>query len=152
MSVPRVLDHPGLRRILAALLGAVFLYASVDKIAEPREFARIVYHYQILGPNPALGFVPANLFAVVLPWVEALLGALLVLGLWRREAAILAGSLLVLFLAAVGSALLRGLDIENCGCFSVSGAGRAAGWRLLAGDVALLAVSAVSAWAPSPSR
>ena len=30
---------------------AVFLYASLDKIAQPREFARIVYHYQVSGPS-----------------------------------------------------------------------------------------------------
>jgi hypothetical protein len=75
-----------------------------------------------------------------------------VLGLWRREAAVLAGALLVVFLAAVGWALLRGIDIQNCGCFSVSAAGRAGGWRLIAGDAVLLAVSAALAVSPPTSR
>src|SRR5439155_413999 len=84
-----------------------------------REFARIVYHYRLIGPSAALGFVPANTLAVTLPWIEALAGLLLIVGVWRREAALTAALLLVMFLAAVGWALAHGIDVENCGCFSV---------------------------------
>lgn len=133
------LRHPALHWLVSFVLGGVFLYASVDKIVHPGDFARIVYRYQVVGPSRALGYVPANLVAVVLPWLEALLGVLLVLGLWRREAAALAALLLAAFVAGVSSALLRGIDLENCGCFSVSGAGRSAGLWLIAGDLLLLA-------------
>jgi uncharacterized membrane protein YphA (DoxX/SURF4 family) len=142
------LRHPAVHRVAGALLGAVFLYASLDKIAQPAEFARIVYHYQVIGPSARLGYLPANLFAVALPWTEAVAGVLLIAGLWRREAAAVVGVLLVAFLAAVGSALLRGIDIENCGCFTVDGAGRRAGLWLMLGDTALLAVSVFLATAP----
>lgn len=138
----RLWRHPGLHAALAIGLGVVFAYASLDKIAHPRDFARIVYRYQVLGPNQALGFVPANVLAVVLPWVEALTGLLLITGLWRREAAGVAGLLLVTFLGAVGWALYQGIDIANCGCFSLSAEGRAAGWRLVLADLGLLAVAA----------
>ena len=57
--------------------------------------------------------------------------------------------LLVTFLVAVGSALYRGIDIENCGCFTVEGAGRQAGLWLLIGDAALLAVAIFLAAAPA---
>jgi uncharacterized membrane protein YphA (DoxX/SURF4 family) len=129
-------------RALAMALGAVFVYASLDKIAQPRDFARIVYHYQVIGPNATLGYVPANLLAVALPWTEALAGVLLIAGIWRREAATVVAVLLVMFLGAVGWALYQGIDIENCGCFTVDGAGRQAGLWLLVGDAALLAVAA----------
>ena len=127
----RALRHPALHWVLAIGLGAVFIYASLEKIAEPREFARIVYHYRLIGPSAALGFIPANTLAVTLPWIEALTGLLLIVGAWRREAALTAGLMLVTFLVAVGYALAQGIDIANCGCFSVSGEGRAAGMKLI---------------------
>lgn len=135
------LRHPALHRAAAVALGAVFLYASLEKIAQPRDFARIVYHYQVIGPSARLGYLPANLLAIALPWTEAVAGLLLIAGVWRREAAAVVSMLLVTFLVAVGSALYRGIDIENCGCFTVEGAGRQAGLWLLVGDAALLAVS-----------
>lgn len=133
---PRLLEWA-----LALGLGAVFLYASFDKILEPAAFARIVYHYQLIGPSREMGPLPANLLAVTLPWVELLTGLLLACGFWRREAAALAALMLMAFVAAVGAALWRGIDIENCGCFSVSGQGRRAGASLLVADVALLAAA-----------
>jgi len=140
--------HPALHRAAAIALGAVFVYASLDKIAQPREFARIVYHYQVIGPNAALGYLPANLVAVALPWTEALAGVLLIAGLWRREAAAVVAMLLVTFLAAVGWALLHGIDVQNCGCFTVDATGRRAGLGLLLGDAALLAAAVFLAAAP----
>ena len=136
-----ILRHPLVYASVAAALGAVFLYASYDKILRPAEFARIVYHYRLLGPSARFGYAPPNVWAVTLPWIEAVTGLCLVLGLWRREAAIVTSVLLVLFVAAVGHALSQGIDLANCGCFSVSGAGRGLGWRLIAGDVALLGVA-----------
>ena len=87
--------------------------------------------------------MPANALAVVLPWVELVTGVLLITGLWRREAAALAGGMLVMFLVAVSYVLWQGIDVANCGCFSVGGEGRSAGWTLIAGDLALLAAAAV---------
>jgi len=135
------LRHPLLHRLLAVALGTVFVYASLGKIADPRDFARIVYHYQVIGPSARLGYAPANLLAVALPWTEAVAGVLLIAGVWRREAAAMVAVLLVTFLAAVGWTLHQGIDVENCGCFTVSGAGRSAGLGLLVADAALLAVA-----------
>lgn len=144
-----LLARPWLHRLLGIVLGAVFIYASVDKIADPRAFAKIVYHYQVIGPSASLGFVPANLLAVALPWLELIVGALLVAGAWRREAALLSAVMLAVFVAAVGSALARGIDIQNCGCFALDESGRAAGWKLIAGDLALLLASLVVAFVPA---
>ena len=143
------LRHPGVLRVAAIVLGAVFVYASLDKIAQPGAFARIVYHYQVIGPSAQLGYVPANLLAVVLPWTEMVVGVLLIAGVWRREAAAVAAMMLVTFIGAVGWALYRGIDIQNCGCFTVDGAGRQAGLWLLFGDAALLAVAVFLAGAPT---
>jgi len=127
--------------LLALPLGAVFIYASFDKILDPAAFARIVYHYQLIGPSRVIGPLPANLLAVTLPWVELLAGLLLASGFWRREAAALSALMLAVFLVAVGAALARGIDIENCGCFSVTEQGRRAGAQLLVADAGLLAAA-----------
>jgi len=139
------LRNPVLHRAAAITLGAVFVYASIEKIAQPRDFARIVYHYQLIGPSARLGYVPANLLAVALPWTEALAGVLLIAGVWRREAAAVAAMLLLTFLAAVGWALFQGIDVQNCGCFTVDGTGRRAGLGLLLADAAMLAVAGLLA-------
>lgn len=128
----RLLRHPVVHWAIAVVVGGLFVYASLDKIAKPADFARIVYHYRILGP------LPSNWLAVTLPWVELVAGLLMISGIWRREAALVVGMLLLVFMGAVGWALHMGIDIENCGCFSVSGEGRRAGWQLLAGDGAML--------------
>ena len=123
---------------MAAALGAVFVYASLDKIWKPAEFARIVYHYQLIGPSPTVPPIVPNVFAVALPWIELVAGLCLIFNVWRREAAAAIAALLVLFLFAVGYALRRGIDIANCGCFTVSESGRQLGASLLVGDAIML--------------
>ena len=145
----RLLRHPAAHWLLAIVVGAVFIYASHSKIEDPRAFAKIIYHYQVIGPSATLGFVPANLLAVSLPWLELIAGVLLVTGIWRREAALLSAAMLVVFVAAVGSTLARGIDIQNCGCFALDESGRSAGWKLIAGDLVLLAASLVVAFVPT---
>lgn len=138
----RWLRHPAAYWVVSIGLGAVFIYASLDKIAHPLDFARIVYRYRLAGPTASVGVVPANVLAVVLPWLEAVIGVLLVTGLWRREAAAIAGGLLVMFLVAVGYVMWQGIDVAHCGCFTVGGEGRSAGWTLIASDLGLLLAAA----------
>ncbi len=107
-------------------LAVVFLAASLEKIANPAEFAQAVSNYRILPPTAV------NFFSVVLPWVELLCGLLLLAGQWTRSAALVAALLFCLFFAAVSASLVRGLDI-HCGCFDVT-AGRKVGVRLLLED------------------
>jgi uncharacterized membrane protein YkgB len=73
-------------------------------------------------------------------------------GLWRREAALLTSVLLAAFLIAISWALSQGIDIENCGCFSVTGAGRGFGLRLLLGDALMLAGALVLVLLPPQVR
>ena len=146
----RLLRAPLVQKLIAIVLGGVFVYASIDKILEPGAFARIVYHYQVIGPSQRLGPLWPNLLAVVLPWIEAVIGLALISGVWRREGALIAAGLLVVFVGAVAAALFRGIDLKNCGCFSVSGEGRSAGLLLIVGDLAMLCAALVLAFV-SPS-
>ena len=93
------------------LLGLVFVAAGADKIAHPAEFAKIIHNYQIL-PDSLI-----NIVAIVLPWLEALLGATLAAGVWLPGAAALANLLLLVFFSALLFNLARGIDI-HCGCFT----------------------------------
>jgi uncharacterized membrane protein YphA (DoxX/SURF4 family) len=95
------------------ILGGVFIYASTDKIIHPGAFAETVYNYQIL-PDTLI-----NLTAIILPWLELILGIFLILGLWLPGAVLLNNLLLVTFFGALVFNLSRGLDI-HCGCFSTS--------------------------------
>jgi uncharacterized membrane protein YphA (DoxX/SURF4 family) len=117
-----ILRSGRLHLTLRLVIGLYFVYASLDKIADPAAFARIVYQWQVLGP------IPSNLVAVVLPWVELLVGTLLIVGAWTREAAGVVAVLLVVFLVAAGLVLARGIDVDNCGCTSVTATATDTGW------------------------
>lgn len=112
------------------VVGGVFIWASLDKLAHPAEFAKAIHHYRLL---PYAALHPA---ALLLPAVELVAGAALVLGWQRRGAALICGALLLVFLAAIATALVRGLDI-SCGCFNTDG-GHAVGLDLLWRDALLL--------------
>jgi uncharacterized membrane protein YphA (DoxX/SURF4 family) len=131
-SLPERLEA-GLILVGRILLGLVFLSASLSKIVDPASFSRAIANYRLLPPELV------NFFAVVVPWVELLCGALLLLGQWVRTCSLLVSCLLVLFVVAVGASIVRGLDIQ-CGCFG-GGSGRQVGLRLLAEDALYLVLS-----------
>ncbi len=111
-------------------VGVTFIWASVDKLLHPGAFATAISHYRL---------VPWSLLhvsAMLLPTVELVAGLALVVGWKRRGAAAICAVLLVIFLAAIASALSRGLDI-SCGCFHTDG-GHAVGMGLLWRDLLLL--------------
>ena len=93
------------------LLGCVFIYASLDKITHLNAFAKIIHNYQLL-PDMFITFP-----AVVMPWVELISGLFLVAGVFKRAAAALLSSLLLVFSIAISINLIRGITFD-CGCFS----------------------------------
>ncbi|GAB47879.1 MauE/DoxX family redox-associated membrane protein [Mobilicoccus pelagius] len=120
--------------LLARLvLGGTLLAAGLLKIGHPRAAARAAQAYQILP------FDVAGMVGLALPVVEILLGALLVLGLFTRTAALLGMLLQLVFIAAIASVWARGIAID-CGCFGDGGpvsAGQTQyGW-VIARDVGL---------------
>jgi len=125
------LASPWLTVRVQIALGAIFVAAALPKIADPPSFAHMLYNYRIV-PGSLL-----NLFSLVLPWFELLLGVALVLGIWRRTAAFLVGALLVGFILGIGWNLLRGNSID-CGCFDVSAAGKSPEERLFDMKIVIL--------------
>ena len=98
--------------ILRIFIGSIFLVSSLGKLLSPyQNFLYIIQAYQVL---PSWGEV---LVAQIFPWIELMVGGFVFLGLWTpwvlRGAAVLFG----IFVVVVGQALIRGLPLENCGCF-----------------------------------
>ncbi|PLX82196.1 MAG: DoxX family protein [Desulfuromonas sp.] len=92
------------------LLGGLFLYAGLLKSIDVSAFAGDIANYRLLPYS--LNY----LVAATLPYVEVLAGVLLIVNRKVRPAALLLGLLTLVFMAALASALYRGLDID-CGCF-----------------------------------
>lgn len=117
-------------------LATVFLMAAFYKILHPESFAVDVATYGIL-PLPLI-----NGFALVVPWVEAVVGVMLVVGFRVRAAALLVSGMMVMFMVALAMALAQGLDM-SCGCFASAETGDAdpIGWNTMARDAAWLALA-----------
>lgn len=93
--------------IVRLLLGAVLIYASMDKIAYPKKFSNIVIDYHILPERLAI------FIAHVIPWAELIFGINLIVGIYVHESSFAAALLILLFIIALG---LKG-ESRNCGCF-----------------------------------
>jgi putative oxidoreductase len=111
------------------IVGGVFIWSGALKILHPLDFAQNIAAYELFPKWICL------LVGLALPWVEEVTGLLLVLGLFRRGAALVASGMLAAFILLVSVTMIRGLSL-TCGCFgSFSGK---VGWTLLVQDVVLL--------------
>ena len=133
--------------LLARLVvGGVWLWAGLIKIPHPEASVTAVRAYQLL-PLDLVPFVGR-----VLPIVEVLVGALLLLGFLTRFSGLVSALLQIGFIIGIASVWARGIAIE-CGCF---GDGGAVAWETarakypweIARDVGLLALSAYLVWRP----
>jgi putative oxidoreductase len=116
---------PQLAALFRATLGAVFVVASLDKIASPAAFARSIANYRMVPDNLI------NLMAIGLPFVEIAAGIALLLGVLTRPSLLVVEALLAVFIVAIAVARHRGLDI-SCGCFTTDPhAHRMTDWTLI---------------------
>lgn len=95
--------------VMPRLVGGVLLLAAVPKVMDPHGFLEVVRGYGVLPLGTSVA-------AMVLPWAEVGLGALLVSGAGVRKASLAAAALGVGFVLAQGWVLVRGLSVP-CGCF-----------------------------------
>ena len=97
-------------RIVALIVGAIFIYAGVIKAVDPLRFAIDIDNYKMLPW--AIGVR----LAFYLPWLELLCGLALILRFFYRGGLFILTGLTFIFVAASIIAKVRGLDI-TCGCF-----------------------------------
>lgn len=124
--------------VMRIVLGGIFIYAGITKIADPVGFAGSIAAYRIL---PYFG---SYLVAAILPWVEVISGLLIASGFRVKGGAVVIALLNVVFIAALASALVRGLDID-CGCFK-NGGSKGSPWSALLRDLVFLAMTALVLW------
>ena len=145
------LTHPWLTVRVQIALGAIFVVAALPKIADPPSFAHMIYNYRIL-PGSLI-----NISALVMPWVELVVGLALILGVWVRPARWLVALMLVTFMLAIAINLGRDNAID-CGCFDTSAANKTHDerirdmWIVLVRDAGMLLMVAQSAWAERVHR
>jgi putative oxidoreductase len=131
--------------LLRVALGLVFVAAGGLKIGHADVFASEIAGFQLL---PHALIAP---LALLLPFLELMIGMYLVLGLFTRFAAWFAAAEMALFAAAIASAVLRGIS-TSCGCFGPSDhattswpeVGRDVGFTLMAVIIALWAPGALA--------
>lgn len=114
---------PVLIRALRVIAGLVFIYAGWSKLQSPQAFADSIATFQLL---------PArfnNLPALGLPPFEVIVGCSLLTGWKMRVAAFCGLAACGVFLAALASAMIRGLPVE-CGCFGEAHSPLTPGLRL----------------------
>jgi len=116
-------------------LGAVFIYAGIDKIRDPLDFADSIAGFGILSG----AFI--NPLALALPPFEIACGLLLLWPPARRVGVLAIALLSVMFFAALLSALLRGLTLD-CGCFGIGAPSRPRMWLELGLNVLMFASAA----------
>ena len=109
----KLLEHSNTILILRAILGIMFIYASIDKITDPLTFSNAIdnYHITPIAIN--------NLAALLIPFIELAVGICLIFGIFIDGAIFIVIILLIWFIFIISQALFRGIDL-HCGCFDLS--------------------------------
>jgi uncharacterized membrane protein YphA (DoxX/SURF4 family) len=117
-------------------LALVFVISGLEKINDFSSFAQSIENYRILP----IYFV--NIIAIIIPWLEVVAGAFLLLGIYIKENSIIILLLLSIFTLGVLSAVFRNLDID-CGCHSTSN-GQKVGLLKILENISLIVVAFLS--------
>ncbi|MEO6970697.1 MAG: MauE/DoxX family redox-associated membrane protein [Chthoniobacterales bacterium] len=121
-----------LQRIVAIIVGAVFIYAGILKLRDPLRFASDINNYQMIPWSVGVRF------AFYLPWLELLCGLALVFHRLFSGAVAITIALLLAFIGATAWARIHGIDV-SCGCFGSAGTNLSLTWHLVILAVLLLA-------------
>jgi uncharacterized membrane protein YphA (DoxX/SURF4 family) len=112
-KIKTFLANPWCFRIVRLVMAALFIISSIYKIKDPAAFANTLNHYQLL-PHTLIPWM-----ALIQPWLELLVGIMLLAGRMLPGAVGLLNLLLIMFTGAILISTLRGLNID-CGCFESS--------------------------------
>lgn len=133
---------PWLGLVARLVVGGVWIAAGAVKLPDPGASVEAVRAYQALPPDLV---APVG---QLLPIIEVVVGAMLVLGLLTRGAGGVSAALQLVFIVGIVSVWVRGIDID-CGCFGGGGydpnATAAYKWEVLR-DSGLLAGSLLLVW------
>ncbi|MBI5324425.1 MAG: DoxX family membrane protein [Ignavibacteriae bacterium] len=105
----KLLNNEYLNLSIRILIGGLFIFTAISKLADLTTFAKEIENYNILP------FYLINIFSTILPWVELLCGLFILTGIRLKANAIISVGLYSVFTIAILIAMLQGLSI-HCGC------------------------------------
>ena len=97
------------------VLGVVFFWPGVEKIVHSTAFFSSLLDYKVPFPEIFIRIV-----AIALPWLEVFCGVAFLVNAWAETVRPLVSMLCLVFVLMLGQAILRGVEISNCGCFGPS--------------------------------
>ena len=109
----KILSNKYFLLLLRVLLAFIFIFAAIEKIAVPENFAVSISNYRLFPAE----FI--NIPAIIIPWIELISGLLLLFGISVKENSAIITFLLIVFTIAIIISLFRGLNID-CGCFGTA--------------------------------
>ena len=109
MNFIRSLNLPLIFRVI---LGITLIYASYYKILDPEAFSKNIHNYHI---TDNLIWVE-NLVALILPWLELIVGVFLIFGVFLKGSTSITIGLYIFFIIILSQAVFRGIDV-HCRCF-----------------------------------
>jgi putative oxidoreductase len=132
-------------RILAIIIGALFVYAGALKAWDPVRFAGDIQNYHVLpwALNARLAFY--------LPWLEMICGFGLIFRRLYSGALALLLALLLVFIGASIAAKARGIDI-SCGCFGHLSDQLSFAWHMALDFAIFAGVAALWKWDSGNAR
>jgi uncharacterized membrane protein YphA (DoxX/SURF4 family) len=130
-------------RVVAIIIGGLFIYAGAVKVIDPAEFARDIDNYKMLPWQASIWI------GLYLPWLEIFCGVALIVRVLYRGSVFLLTALMTLFIVITIIAKARGLDI-SCGCFGHASKYLSFAWHLVL-DFLLLG-GLVLLWKNAPPR
>ena len=106
-----------LRRLCAFIIGVVFLIAGIFKLLDPVGAGLVMegyfrfFHVTFLLPA-------AKVTALIFALAEAILGAAMICGVWRKQVAIITSAMIVFFtVLTLFLAIFNPVSLTDCGCF-----------------------------------
>jgi uncharacterized membrane protein YphA (DoxX/SURF4 family) len=101
--------------LMRVIVGFVLIYSGYIKIIEPKEqFVSSILSYKIVGEGIA------SIVADFLPWIELYLGLIFAFGIFINIISFFIFGIFGVFEVILLQAIIRGLEITNCGCFGTS--------------------------------
>ncbi|WP_319470343.1 MauE/DoxX family redox-associated membrane protein [uncultured Pseudodesulfovibrio sp.] len=136
----KILYSKWLYCVLRLVIGGLFVYAGILKLADPTAFAVSIDGYGMVT------WRMAKVLAHVLPVIEVAAGIGLLLDIKGAMALIVAQ--LLMFIGVLSYAIHMGLDVD-CGCFGpeASSGGESGGlWPTLIRDIVMLVACVLMYW------
>jgi hypothetical protein len=135
---------PLIARIIVAL---VFIAAGVLKVGHADDLGSTIVAFRLSLPAQFVGFA-----AISLPLFEIVLGAYLLLGWQLRIVSVVSVALLLVFIVALSSVVIRGIPTP-CGCFGPGETDPVSWWTVLRDGAAVIPAAYLVwwSWRPSPT-